>query len=220
MMNVQQAMQHRHSVRAYLPNNVDAALVRQLLAQAGQAASGGNLQPWRVVALAGASLQALGQAMRHAAPNSDPALVYPAALWEPYRSRRFENGEDLYRSIGIGRDDKQGRLMQLAQNTQMFGAPVGVFVAVDCRMVQAQWVDLGIYLQSLMLLASEKGLATCAQGYWRNYSDFVSQHLALPAGYQIAFGMALGYEDTAAPINQWRSSRAQVEDWCEMRGFD
>ena len=220
MMNVQQAMQHRHSVRAYLPNNVDAALLRQLLAQAGQAASGGNLQPWRVVALAGASLQALGQAMRHAAPNSDPVLVYPAALWEPYRSRRFENGEDLYRSIGIERDDKQGRLMQLAQNTQMIGAPVGVFVAVDRRMVHAQWVDLGAYLQSLMLLASEKGLATCAQGFWRNYSDFVSQHLALPEGYQIAFGMALGYEDTAAPINQWRSSRAQVEDWCEMRGFD
>ena len=220
MMNVEQAMQQRHSVRAYLPKKVDGALVRQLLAQAGQAASGGNLQPWRVVALAGASLQALGQAMRHAMPNSDPALVYPASLWEPYRSRRFENGEDLYRSIGIERDDKQGRLMQLAQNTQMFGAPVGVFVAVDRRMVHAQWVDLGIYLQSLMLLATQKGLATCAQGFWRNFSDFVSRHLALPEDYQIAFGMALGYEDSSAPINQWRSSRADVGDWCEMRGFD
>jgi hypothetical protein len=88
----------------------------------------------------------------------------------------------------------------------MFGAPVGVFVAVESRMLHAQWVDLGIYLQSLMLLATGKGLATCAQGFWRNYSDFVSRHLALPQGYQIAFGMALGYEDSAAPINQWRST--------------
>ena len=220
MMNVEQAMQQRHSVRAFLSQAVDTTLVRDLLAQAGQAASGGNLQPWRVVALTGQSLQELRQAMRGATPNSDPALVYPAALWEPYRSRRFENGEDLYRSIGIDREDKKGRLMQLAQNTQMFGAPVGIFIAVDKRMVHAQWVDLGIYLQSLMLLATQKGLATCAQGFWRNFSDFVSRHLALPEDYQIAFGMALGYEDSTAPINQWRSRRAEVGDWCEMRGFD
>ena len=219
-MNVEQAMQQRHSVRAFLPRAVDTALVRDLLAQAGQAASGGNLQPWRVIALTGESLQALRQAMQAATPNADPALVYPQSLWEPYRSRRFENGEDLYRAIGIEREDKKGRLMQLAQNTQMFGAPVGIFVAVESRMVHAQWVDLGIYLQSLMLLATEKGLATCAQGFWRNFSDFVSQQLALPQGYQIAFGMALGYEDVTAPINQWRSSRAEMGDWCEMRGFE
>lgn len=220
MMNVEQAMQQRHSVRAFLPQALPAELVKNLLAQAGQAASGGNLQPWRVVALTGQSLQELSAAMREARPNSDPAMVYPQSLWEPYRSRRFENGEELYRAIGIEREDKQGRLMQLAQNIRMFGAPVGIFVAVDKRMVHAQWVDLGIYLQSLMLLATEKGLATCAQGFWRNFSDFVSQHLALPEGYQIAFGMALGYEDTAAPINKWRSSRAQAQDWCEMRGFE
>ena len=220
MMNVEQAMQQRHSVRAFLPRTVDAALVRDLLAQAGQAASGGNLQPWRVMALTGGSLQALRQAMPAATPNSDPAQVYPARLWEPYRSRRFDNGEDLYRSIGVGREDRNGRLLQLASNAHMFGAPVGVFVAVESRMLHAQWVDLGIYLQSLMLLATGKGLATCAQGFWRNYSDFVSQHLALPQGYQIAFGMALGYEDSAAPINQWRSARAELGDWCEMRGFE
>lgn len=220
MMNVEQAMQQRHSVRAFLPRTVEAVLVRDLLAQASQAASGGNLQPWRVIALTGDSLQALRQAMPAATPDCDAALVYPAQLWEPYRSRRFDNGEDLYRSIGIGREDRSGRQQQLARNTHMFGAPVGVFIAVDSRMLHAQWVDLGIYLQSLMLLATGKGLATCAQGFWRNYSDFVSRHLALPQGYQIAFGMALGYEDSAAPINQWRSTRAGLGDWCEMRGFE
>lgn len=220
MMNVEQAMQQRHSVRAFLPQPVDGSVVRDLLAQAGQAASGGNLQPWRVIALAGQSLQDLREAMNAATPNAGPAMAYPQSLWEPYRSRRFDNGEDLYRSIGMERDDKKGRLMQLARNTQMFGAPVGIFVAVETRMVHAQWVDLGIYLQSLMLLATQKGLATCAQGFWRNCSDFVSRHLALPGGYQIAFGMALGHEDVAAPINRWRSTRAEVGEWCEMRGFE
>lgn len=220
MMNVEQALRQRHSVRAFLSRAVGAAQVRELLVQAGLAASGGNLQPWRVMALTGTSLQALRQAMSEATPDSDAALVYPAQLWEPYRSRRFDNGEDLYRSSGMGREDRVGRLRQLASNAQMFGAPVGVFVAVEKRMLHAQWVDLGIYLQSLMLLAADKGLATCAQGFWRSYSTFVSRNLALPPGYQIAFGLALGYEDSAAPVNQWRSTRAAPEDWCELRGFE
>ena len=219
-MNIEQALQQRHSARAFLPQTVNAQVVRDLLEKAAQAASGGNMQPWRVTALGGDALKDLFVRTAQTEPVQRPGLPYPPSLWEPYRSRRFENGEDLYRSIGIAREEKAARLKQMATNGQMFGAPVGIFIAVEERMGYAQWVDLGIYLQSLMLLASEKGLATCAQGFWRNYSDFVSQHLALPEGYQIAFGMALGYEDTAAPINQWRSSRAHVEDWCEMRGFD
>ena len=220
MMNVQQAMQQRHSVRAFLPQALPAELVKDLLAQAGQAASGGNLQPWRVVALTGQSLRDLSAAMRTATPNHDPAMVYPLSLWEPYRSRRFENGEDLYRAIGVGREDKAARLKQLATNGQMFGAPVGIFIAVDERMGYAQWVDLGIYLQALMLLAVENGLATCAQGFWRLYNDMLVNQLALPGGYQIAFGIALGYEDSSAPINQWRASRADSKEWLSVQGLD
>ena len=70
------------------------------------------------------------------------------------------------------------------------------------------------------LLAEERGLATCAQGFWRLYSDMLVEHLALPAGYQIAFGIALGYEDTAAPINQWRASRAPSQEWLILKGWD
>ena len=219
MMNVEQAMQQRHSVRAFLPKPVDVALVRDLLAQAGQAASGGNLQPWRVVALAGQSLQDLRQAMRTATSNHDPALVYPTSLWEPYRSRRFENGEELYQALNIGREDKNARLAQLAKNGEMFGAPVGIFVCVDERMGLPQWADLGIYLQSLMLLAVHHGLATCAQGFWRRYAATLQRQLALPEPYHVACGLALGYEDEAAPINALRSTRAPWADWGELRGF-
>ena len=102
----------------------------------------------------------------------------------------------------------------------MFGAPVGIFIAVEERMGYAQWVDLGIYLQSFMLLAAEKGLASCAQGFWRMYNDMLIEQLALPGGYQIAFGIALGYEDTSAPINQWRSSRATSGEWLALQGLD
>ncbi|WP_280191340.1 nitroreductase [Delftia sp. PS-11] len=219
-MNVEQALHARRSVRAFLPQAPDAALVRTLMEQSAQAASGGNMQPWRVLALTGQPLQQLLEAVAQAEPqDSQPGLSYPPNLWEPYRSRRFANGEDLYRALGIPRDDKPARLEQLARNGQFFGAPVGLIVAVDQRMGLPQWADLGIYLQSFMLLACSHGLATCAQGFWRRYGDTVARTLALPEGYQVAFGVALGYEDKSAPINGWRSTRAPFAEWGEMRGF-
>ena len=145
---------------------------------------------------------------------------YPPSLWEPYRTRRFANGEDLYRTLGIPREDKAARLEQLAKNAEFFGAPVGIFVCVDERMGLPQWADLGIYLQSLMLLAVHHGLATCAQGFWRRYAGTLQRQLALPEPYHVACGVALGYEDEAAPINALRSTRAPWADWGELRGFD
>ena len=220
-MDVSQALRARRSVRAFLPAVPPGALVQTLLQEAAQAASGGNLQPWRVVALTGEPLRALLAAVAQTQPGEDESLQsYPPNLWEPYRTRRFANGEDLYRTLGIPREDKAARLAQLAKNGQMFGAPVGIFVAVEERMGYAQWVDLGIYLQSFMLLAVEKGLATCAQGFWRMYNDMLIEQLALPDGYQIAFGIALGYEDVSAPINQWRASRAASNEWLVLQGLD
>ncbi|HQQ70201.1 MAG TPA: nitroreductase [Alicycliphilus sp.] len=219
-MDVIQALRQRRSVRAFLPKAPPAALVQTLLQEAAQAASGGNLQPWRVLALTGQPLQQLLTAMSETRTEGVPAnQSYPPDLWEPYRTRRFANGEDLYRSIGIPREDKAGRLEQLARNAEFFGAPVGIFVCVDERMGLPQWADLGIYLQSLMLLAVQHGLATCAQGFWRRYGGVLQPLLGQPEPYRVAFGVALGYEDEAAPINALRSTRAPWADWGELRGF-
>lgn len=217
-MNVEDALHARRSVRAFLPRVPEAAVVRSILHSAARAASGGNLQPWRVTALTGAPLQQVLSAVAAAEPQEN-AASYPPSLWEPYRSRRFENGEDLYRTLGIGRDDKPARLEQLGRNAQFFGAPVGIFVCVDERMGPPQWADLGIYLQSLMLMAVEQGLATCAQGFWRRFGDTVAAQLDMPAGYSVAFGIALGWEDVAAPINALRATRADPEEWLDLRGF-
>lgn len=221
-MDMTQALRKRRSVRAFLPDAPPAELVQTLLQEAAQAASGGNLQPWRVLALTGEPLRqvlaAVAQAQAHAADG--PAnQSYPQGLWEPYRTRRFSNGEDLYRAIGIPREDKAARLEQLAKNAEFFGAPVGIFVCVDERMGLPQWADLGIYLQSLMLLAVHHGLATCAQGFWRRYAGTLQHQLALPEPYHVACGVALGYEDEAAPINALRSTRAPWAEWGELRGF-
>jgi len=219
-MNVEDALHARRSVRAFLPRVPEAAVVRSMLHSAARAASGGNLQPWRVTALTGTPLAHLLAAVAQAAPEDGPTgTSYPPSLWEPYRSRRFENGEDLYRTLGIERADKPARLEQLSRNGAFFGAPVGIFVSVDTRMGLAQWADLGIYLQSLMLLAVEQGLATCAQGYWRRFGATVATQLALPEGYSVAFGVALGWEDVEAPINRLRATRAEPGEWLDLQGF-
>jgi nitroreductase len=218
-MNVSEAVAARMSVRAFRPDPVAGAVVREILQRAAQAPSGGNLQPWRVFALAGEPLDAF-RAMIAGAPMEAPEYdVYPSNLWEPFRTRRYQCGEDLYASIAIGREDRPARLRQLARNLDLFGAPVGLFFFLERRLGPPQWSDVGMYMQTVMLLAAERGLATCAQEFWARYPRAVAGFLGAPDDLQLFSGMAMGYADDTAPINGWRTRRDPFDDWCEMRGF-
>jgi nitroreductase len=220
-MNVTEAVRTRTSIRAYRPDPVPAALVRELITLAQLAPSGGNLQPWRVYALAGAPLAALKAQVRAAGFGEKPEYnVYPPNLWDPFRTRRFENGEDLYRTISIPREDRAARLAQLARNGDFFGAPVGLFFCLDRNLGPPQWSDVGMYMQTLMLLATERGLSTCAQEYWANFPTTLAAALALPADHIVFSGMALGYADAAQPINTLRARREPFEAFAEMKGFE
>ncbi len=219
-MDVSQALRERRSVRAFTSQVPSAELVQRLMQDAALSASGGNMQPWRVAAITGAALSALLADVARTRGEENPAhLSYPANLWEPYRTRRFANGEDLYKSIGIPREDKEGRLKQLAKNAQFFGAPVGIIMFTEERMGPVQWMDLGIYLQAFMLRATEEGLATCAQGFWRRYDQVIKRHIEVPEGYLVTYGIALGYEDKSAPINTMRATRADFAEWGQLKGF-
>jgi len=180
-MNVSEAVDRRVSVRAYLDRPVPGELVKEILTLAQRAPAGGNLQPLKGHALARPPAEAL-QANVAANPGGETPEynVYPDNLWDPFRTRRFECGEDLYATIGIPREDKPARLRQLFRNTQFFGAPVGVFFSLDRKLGQPQWADVGMYMQTVMLLAVERGLATCAQEFWARYPKTVADHLRLP----------------------------------------
>ena len=220
-MNVSQAVAQRISVRAFRPDPVPGALVREILEAAARAPSGGNLQPWRVHALTGAPLEALKSKVRQNPFGETPEYdVYPANLWEPLRTRRYQCGEDLYATIGIPREDKAARLAQLAKNGELFGAPVGLFFSLDRKVGPPQWSDVGMLMQTIMLLAVERGLATCAQEYWARYPQTLAEVLNLPADHMIFSGMALGYADQTAPINTLRTRRDPFEVWGEMHGFE
>jgi nitroreductase len=223
-MNVTEAIQSRMSCRAFLPTPVPEATVRAILETARRAPSGGNLQPWRVYALAGEPLAQLlhtvqGKLFSHPRGEGSEYDIYPAALGEPYRSRRYKCGEDMYATIGVTREDKPARLRQFAQNYALFGAPVGLFFFIDRQMGPPQWSDLGMYMQTVMLLAREHGLHTCAQEAWSVWYRTVGECLAAPAELMLFSGMALGHRDESAPINRLRTDRAPLAEIAELRGF-
>lgn len=198
--------------------------VRALLEAAKQSASGGNLQPWHVYVLAGEPLREF-VALMEKRWQSNPAGegseydIYPKNLGEPYRTRRFECGEDLYGTMGIPREDKRARVMQVMRNFRFFDAPVGLFFAIDRQMGIDQWMDIGIFQQSIMLAAREQGLHTCPQEAWAIWHKTVAEFVGMPPELMLCCGMALGYMDESAPVNRLRTRRAGLDEFATLKGF-
>jgi nitroreductase len=224
-MDVRDAVATRFSCRAFLPTAIPEQTVRDIVEGAARAPSAGNMQPWRVYALAGERVEALTAVLAPRMATELPRgegtdyTIYPSPLDEPYKSRRFTVGELLYKAIGIPREDKAGRYKQYARNYIFFGAPVALFFAREKAHGPAQWADIGGYLQTVALLARGYGLHTCPQQAWVSFHKTVRSFLDLPENLMVYSGMALGYADETAPINQWRSPREPLDGFATFSGF-
>ncbi|GJL93219.1 nitroreductase [Hyphococcus sp.] len=215
-MNVTEALTTRISTREFLNKEVSEAQIRDVLDMAKWSPSGGNLQPWRVHVVTGGAKGRLVATVKKAISenpfaNEAELAIYPPKLGEPWRTRRYEVGEALYEKLGIPREDKPARIQQLLRNYEFFGAPAGLFFSLDRQFDKGQWAHLGMFMQSLALAAVEKGLATCMQEAWAARAKTVSAFLGLGEHEQLYCGMALGYADTSAKVNELRSSRASVD---------
>ncbi len=213
---VTEAVMSRITARAYLDKPVPTDILKGIFETARRAPSGGNLQPWNVHVLTGGPLDAfrgevIGKLMQ-GQTEGDTYQAYPSPLWEPMRSWRYKLGEDMYGLLGIPKDDKPARLMQVGQNFNFFGAPVGILITIDKRMDAPQFMDVGIYLQTVMLLAREQGLHTAPQGAWRAFPDSVKKHVKHPDEQHILVGMSMGYADPDAPVNDLVSDRAELSE--------
>lgn len=223
-MNVSEAVMRRNAVRAFKPDPVPGALVREILDIAKKAPSGGNLQPWRVYALGGAALAEfkalIAQKIESGTMGETPEYdVYPPGLWEPFRRRRKETGAQRYAALGVSEKDPVALRQLSVRNYQFFGAPVGLFFCLDRRLGPPQWSDMGMYMQTVMLLAVERGLDTCPQESWANWPKSVAAYLGLPDDHMLFAGMSMGYRDESHPLNAIRTARETLEDFAELRGF-
>lgn len=204
-------------MRQFRPDPVESRVLVELAEQAARAPSGGNVQPWRIYIVGSTAMVRLRAHLADSAPLEIPEYeVYPPRLWEPYRTNRFALGEQLYSSLGIPRSDRDARLAQFAHNGDFFGAPAALFCFVDRGMGSPQWSDLGMYLQTFMLLAQGRGLATCAQEYWAVRHAAVAEFVGAPAQEMLFCAVAVGYEDTTAAINGWRAQRMPGDQWLRV----
>lgn len=214
--SVTDAMNTRLTVRDFLETPVEKSVLKRIFETARRTPSGGNLQPWNVHVLTGEKLNTFRSdvvaKMIQGKTEKNTYPAYPSPLWEPMRTWRYKVGEDMYALLSIPREDHKGRLRQVGKNFTFFGAPVGVLITVDKRMNAPQFMDVGIYLQSLMLLAREHGLHTAPQGAWRAFPDTIKAHTGHPDEQHILVGLAMGYANPEAPVNQLITDRAALEE--------
>ena len=223
-VSVTEALHRRRSVRAFSDKPVDPAVLEAVFAAAQRAPSGGNLQPWQAVVLTGAPWQRVKDAVAARIamgregyqPEYD---IYPKGLTDPWESRRFGVGEALYASLGIPREDKAGRLARFMDNYRGFDAPVMLFLHCSRIMGPPQWSDMGMWLQSVMLLLVEAGLASCPQECWAMYGATVRRTVGLDEGQILFTGLAIGHADADAAVNQWVVPRVPLEDVIDWQGF-
>ena len=219
---VDEAIESRRSVRAFLPDPVDEATVREILELAARAPSGTNMQPWRVYVTTGEAKERLSRTVLECGIRAEKAKwneykYYPDKFFEPYYGRRRAVGYALYGHLGIGKRDVDQMRAQHDRNFVFFDAPVGIIFTIDRRLNQGSWIDYGMFLQNIMIAARARGLHTCPQAAFAPYHRQIRPVLDIPDEEVLICGMALGYEDVSKPENDLRTERAPLEEWAVFR---
>lgn len=219
-MNVSDAIKNRRSVRAYLDKPVAPELIEKIFLQAQDSASNCNTQPWHTVVVSGDARDKLAKAMIKDIMSGKPPTPHfvpgDHKLKDEYRTRQVACAVSLYGAMGIGKEDKKERQELMGQNWQFFGAPHAAFFSMPKSMSEINAVDMGIYLQSIMLLLTENGLASCPQGALAMYTDAVHELANIPEGNAIMFGLSFGYPDTDNVINKFDVGREELSKSVEF----
>ena len=220
---VDEAITSRRSVRAFLPEAVGEATIREILEIAARAPSGTNMQPWKVYVTTGETKRAIADAILNSGIRAEKAVwdeykYYPDQFFEPYLTRRRKVGFDLYGVLGIGRRDVERMREQHDRNFVFFDAPVGMIFTIDRRLNKGSWIDYGMFLENIMIAARARGLHTCPQAAFAPYHKQIRPVLGIPDEEAVVCGMALGYEDASKPENTLKTERAPLEEWVRFAG--
>lgn len=223
-MQVSHAVATRRSVRAFLDIPVDRATLERVLEKAQRAPSGGNTQPWHGIVLTGEPMERLFARIAEEFPKGRTAHapeyhIYPPELDGAYEERRFGVGETMYKALDISREEKGKRLIWFANNFRAFGAPVLMLVHTPKYMGPPQWSDIGMWMQTIMLLLREEGLDSCAQEAWAVYSPQIREVVDIPEDHILFCGFAIGYRDPDAPVNCFDVPRAPLDEAIRWDGW-
>lgn len=215
-MSVSEAIRKRRTIRGYKPDAVPDDVLKKILQTAQLAPSNCNTQPWFLTVVSGEARDKLEQALvnelitqKKPAPSFTPADVNLSGV---YRERQHACAADYYQTMGIERADKARRNQLMMKNWQFFGAPHVAFVTMPLTMGTVNAIDIGIYMQSLMLLFVEHGIDSCPQGALAYFTDPIKDIAGIPDGHGILCGISFGYADEEAKINTVKMGRAELND--------
>jgi len=220
MYDLDQAIRERRSVRGFLPKPVPRELLEEVLELAQHAPSNCNVQPWRVYVASGKVLAELRTALVSAATSGEsPMMVAPIDEFVgPYREKQIACAAELYGKMGVARGDRAGRLNASLRNFQFFDAPHVAYVCMAKSFGIGVALDVGMYVQTLMLAMQSRGISSCAQAALRSYPELAAKHLGIPEDEQILCGLSFGYEDPDVPANQTRQPRDRISRNVFFRG--
>ena len=186
-MDVYEAVTSRRAVRGFTDEPVSRVVLERVLSAAAWSPSGSNIQPWNTYVLTGAPLAELKTCAVERVAHGDPwderqYEMYPPALKSPYGERRSAFGKERYSALGIVREDWEARQRAAIANWNCFGAPAALFCYIDRDLGRPQWADVGMYLQTVMLLLRAEGLCSCPQMAWSQVRATVAEVLSPPTG--------------------------------------
>lgn len=201
----------RTSIRQFLPNKpVSEAVILQLLEQASFSPSGGNVQPWQTLVVTGEQRNKFVEYISTRSPTGPEYAIYPSELDGRFLEQRTQCTQDMYATMGVARENRPAKLAHVQRNFTFFDAPSAVFFTLKQYMGPPQWSDVGMFMQSFMLLCQERGIATCAQEAWANHSEHVKAYFHLAADDVVFCAVAVGYADPNAKVNALRTQRVPV----------
>ncbi|TDZ99389.1 Nitroreductase family protein [Mycobacteroides salmoniphilum] len=215
VVDVYEAVTSRRAVRGFTAAPVSREVLERVLSAAGCAPSGSNVQPWNIYVVTGAPLAQLKKMATERVASGDPwdereFVMYPDEMKSPYGERRAAFGRERYSMLGVARRDTEARMRAAIANWDCFGAPAALFCYIDRDLGQPQWSDLGMYLQTVMLLLRAEGLHSCPQMAWSQVRKSVDEIVSPPDELMLFCGMSIGYEDPA--VNYIRTGRAPLHE--------
>lgn len=211
---LQGLLDDRYTCRQFLPEPVPQADLERLLALAQRTPSWCNTQPWQVIVTSGEATESFrkGLAEHLLAHPQVPDIAFPTGYAGDYQARRRECGFQLYDSVGISKDDGEARLAQMLRNFALFDAPHVAIVTTEAELGPYGAVDCGLWVTSFLLGAQALGLGAAPQAALAGYAPFIREHFGIPDHRQVVVGISFGYADTTHPINEFRTSRADLGD--------
>jgi len=219
---VDEVLRSRRSTRAFRPEPLGRDTVLEILDAAATAPSNSNTQPWRVHVLTGAPMRELADALVESFRQDTlpPSGHFPEPLPAEFGARQADFAARYYACLGIDRKDAAARARQTERNFCFFGAPVGLLFTIDARLTAHSWLDLGLFVQNVMIAARARGIASCPQVSFARFHPVISRLLGLPPEQVTACGMSLGFADKDAAVNQVQMPREGAGAFSRFLGFE